>query len=241
MKLIWKPFLFSTSDNNAFKSDFVTLLSTPASSTTYESFGGPSFNTSNSDANAESEDTTGQKLRAKEIAIAANPCWTWETQLLGSEKDCFSVWECCFLRLQQIDLVDLGKWGRERKGFEREVLGLKRGEKGGERMVSIGRETITDQNLWENTEKSCFCCSVWHWLCVFCSYFGWFVLCYVVSPSLVVAESSSCMDNVFLSHGETQRAFWSFPFLQHVYNPSIKNCIYKLFGSFQLKIHYPLS
>lgn len=208
MKLMWKPFLFSTSDNNAFKSDFVTLLSTPASSTTYESFGGPSFKTSNSDANAESEDTTGQKLRAKEIARAANPCWTWETQLLGTEKDSFSIWECCFLRLQQIGLVDLGKWERERKGFEREVLGLKRGEKGGERMVSMGKETVTDKKIRDNTEKSCcFCCSVWHWLSVsaslFCSYFGWFVLCYVVSPSLVVAESWSCMDNVFLSHGET--------------------------------------
>lgn len=101
MKLMWKFFLDSKSVNNRFKSDLVTRLSTPASSTTYDSFGGPSFRTSNSDPNADPLGITGQKLSARETAIAASPCCRWENQVLGTEID----WEICFLRLQLMGFV----------------------------------------------------------------------------------------------------------------------------------------
>lgn len=90
MKLMWKFFLDSKSDSSRFKSDFVTLLSTPASSTTYDSCGGPPLSTSNSDANAELAGSSGQKLSAKDRARAATPWWTWENQLFGSDRNDFA-------------------------------------------------------------------------------------------------------------------------------------------------------
>lgn len=75
MKLILKFFLDSKSDNSCFRSDLVNLLSTPASSTIYESFGGPSLTTSNSDASALPVCKSGLKLSAKVRARAARPCW----------------------------------------------------------------------------------------------------------------------------------------------------------------------
>lgn len=75
MKLMCKFFLDSKSDNNLFKSDFVTRLSTPASSTTYDSLGGPSLRISNSEANALPLGKSGLKLSARVRARAASPCW----------------------------------------------------------------------------------------------------------------------------------------------------------------------
>lgn len=137
MKSMRKFFLDSKSDNNRFKSDFVTLLSTPASSTTYDSCGGPSLSTSNSDANAELVGKSGQKLRAKDRARAASPWWACENQLFGSDRNGFADWEGCFLRLDVMGLVikerelDLGWIEGEKRAFEEEGLGLKRGEEWG--------------------------------------------------------------------------------------------------------------
>lgn len=69
-------FLDSRSERRLLRSDLVTRLRTPASSTTYDSTGGPSLSTSNSEARAESRAGTGQKLMARERAKAASPCWT---------------------------------------------------------------------------------------------------------------------------------------------------------------------
>ena len=87
MKLMRKFFLDSKSVNNLFKSDFVNRLSTPASSTTYDSLGGPSLITSNSEANALPPGKSGLKLSARVIARAASPCWACESQLVGFGKD----------------------------------------------------------------------------------------------------------------------------------------------------------
>lgn len=144
-KLMRKFFLDSKSVNNLFKSDFVTRLSTPASSITYVSLGGPSLITSNSEANALPLGKSGLKLSARVIARAASPCWACESQLVGVGKDELSDWGWCFLRLQVMDLVtkrefdDLG-WieEEEERVFGQEGLGLKRGERErGERMVSM--------------------------------------------------------------------------------------------------------
>lgn len=99
MKLIRKFFLDSKSVNNLLRSDFVTRLRTPASSTTYDSLGGPSLTTSNSEALASPLGKMGEKLRAKDRARAANPCWMGDNQLLGIERD-DDFWgkEMCFLR-----------------------------------------------------------------------------------------------------------------------------------------------
>lgn len=146
MKLMRKFFLDSKSDNNRFKSDFVTLLRTPASSTTYDSFGGPSLRTSNSDANAEPVGKTGQKLRAKDRARAASPWWACDNQLFGSDNNGFADWEDCFLRLDVMGLVikekelDLGWLEGEKMAFEEEGLRLTRGEGWGQRMVSMKSE-----------------------------------------------------------------------------------------------------
>ena len=105
MKMMRKFFLESKSDNSRFKSDFVTLLSTPASSTTYDSCGGPSLRTSNSDANAELVGKTGQKLRAKDRARAARPWWACDNQLFGSDRNGFADSEGCFLRLDVTGLA----------------------------------------------------------------------------------------------------------------------------------------
>ena len=109
MKLIRKFFLDSKSDNNLFKSDLVTLLRTPASSTTYVSFGGPSLSTSNSEAN---EGKTGLKLSAKEIAKAAKPFCKLENKLVGVAKDLKGSFlmeqEMGFEKYNEFDL--LGLW-----------------------------------------------------------------------------------------------------------------------------------
>lgn len=129
MKLICKFFLDSRSDKSRFRSDLVTRLSTPASSTTYVSVGGPSFSTSNSEAKAGdwTVGTTGQKFTAREIAAAARPCCKCVIQLLF----CLDrVWGgVLLLRLQE---MDLGRWWE--RHFEAVSLVLSRGVK---EMVSI--------------------------------------------------------------------------------------------------------
>lgn len=83
MKLILMFFLASKSDSKALRSDLVTLLRTLASSTTYDSLGGPSFNTSNSDAIAGGISAVGWKLTANDRATEARPCWILDTHLFG--------------------------------------------------------------------------------------------------------------------------------------------------------------
>jgi hypothetical protein len=128
MKLTCKFFRDSRSDRSRLRSDFVTRLNTPASSTTYDSVGGPSFSTSNSDANAGdwTVGTTGQKLTAREIAAAARPCCKCVIQVLF----CLDrVGGVLLLRLQE---MDLGRWWE--RDFEVVSLRLSRGVK---EMVSI--------------------------------------------------------------------------------------------------------
>lgn len=87
IKLMWRFFLDSRSDNKVFRSDLVTRLRTLASSRMY-SCGGPSFSTSNSEAAAgRSKEGTGQKLMASDRAAAARPWWRWEIQVFLEEED----------------------------------------------------------------------------------------------------------------------------------------------------------
>lgn len=77
--------------------------------------------------------TIGLKLSAREMASAANPCWTWETQVGVEEKDCGIIgW---FLRVQEMGFVNESEvdLGCGRDGWRRViggvVLGLNCGRK----------------------------------------------------------------------------------------------------------------
>lgn len=126
--MICKFFLDSRSDINLFRSDLVTRLRTPASSTTYVSVGGPSFRTSNSDASAGS---TGQKLIARERAAAARACWRHEMKLFW---DGIGEESVGFFKEEEMG-SDFGWRGFERWGLGRPRRGVK--EEGEEMIVSI--------------------------------------------------------------------------------------------------------